>query len=331
MKMKWYQPEYVAIILGLIVLFALSFFAYNALNIKFDKKKAELGNRSSCRTVYWKQKIRNWTDYFWSNSMRFAWITLILISLIAYGIAIDISWNMDQGAYLSIFFSIVTIIFFAFSYISYKNFPIKAKAALEEFENAIKNGIKKEISFEGDSIQKFTKESDTIDANEQIFDFVIGTKKIDFPPFESRAPKKPVIAERKLEFLILSKEYFSICQGATPFNLLDPAKLPDKKKCAPKKAAGPCREYYYSQMKNVSYEGEKITIYFNNGDEAVTYSCPKKLGKHTAVLKALKEKLRITERQRLSKIDEYKKFTDIKKETIKEREVHEDEEEESEE
>jgi hypothetical protein len=211
----------------------------------------------------------------------------------------------------------LTIIFFIFSYISYKNFPPKAKAALEEFEKAIKDGIKKEISFEGDSIQKFTKESHTMDADESIFDFVVGTKKIDFPPFENRAPKKPVIAERKLEFLILSKEYFSICQGATSFNLLNPEKLPDKKKCGPKKAAGPCREYYYSQMKNVSYEGEKITIYFNNGDETVTYSCPKKLGKHTAVLKALKEKLRITERQRLSKIDEYRKFTDIKKEIIK--------------
>ncbi len=42
--------------------------------------------------------------------------------------------------------------------------------------------------------------------------------------------KKPVIKSRKLEFLILSREYFSICKGATPFNLLEPKRAPIAKK-----------------------------------------------------------------------------------------------------
>jgi hypothetical protein len=301
---------------------------FTAAQIKYEKKKTEITNSASCRQVFRQQSIRNWTDYFWSNSMRFAWITLILISIIIYGFTIAINLHIKEGSYISIIFSIITIFFFYFSYKSYKNFPEKAKAALIEFETAIKGGIGKETNYDGDNIQKFTKESDRIDENEDIFEFPVGPKKINFPPFENRPPKKPIFAERKLEFLFLSKEFFSICQGATPFNLLNPAKLPDKKKCAPKKAAGPCKEFYYSQVKNVTYENESVTIYFNNGDETITFSSPKKLGKHSAVIAAFRDKLRITERQRLSKVDEHKKFIDIQedKNTINENEEEVDEE-----
>jgi signal transduction histidine kinase len=309
--LKWLEIEGIALILALAVFVALGFFVYNALNIKFDKKKTELTNLSSCRQVQWREFTRNWTDYFWSNSMRFAWITLILISFIIYGAAISINFNIKEGAYISILFSILSFIFFIFSYISYKNFPGKAKAALEAFEQKIRDGIQKEISFEGDNIQQYAAESDKMDTKETTFEFAVGPKKVDFPPFESRPPKKPVIKERKLEFLILSREYFSICKAATPFNLLNPAKLPDKKKCAPKTACGECSEYYYSQMKRVIYEDEKIKIFFNNDEKTIEYTCPKRLGKHKAILKALKEKLRITERQRLAKIQEHEKFEEI--------------------
>jgi hypothetical protein len=246
--------------------------------------------------------------------MRFAWITLILISSIIYGAAIAINLNITWGAYISIFFSIISLIFFTFSYISYKNFPAKAKAELDAFEKKIRDCIQKETNFEGDNIEQYAAKSDNMSNQAIIFEFAVGAKKVDFPPFESRPPKKPVFAERKLEFLILSREYFSICKSATPFNLFNPAKLPEKKKCAPKTACGECSEYYYSQMKRVTYEDEKIKIFFNNDEETIEYNCPKKLGKHKAVLKAIKEKLRITERQRLSKIDEHKKFTDIREE-----------------
>jgi len=308
--MKWFTIEHVALLLLLIVVLALSFFIYSALNIKYEKKKAEYSNQSTCRQVYRQQFIRNWTDYFWSNSMRFAWITLTLISIIIYGITVAIYLHVEEAAYVSIFFSIITILFFIFSYVSYKNFPQKAKKALTDFENAIKAGLQKETDLNGDIIQKFAKEN--AGEEEYLFDFVIGPKKIDFPPFENRPAKKPVISERKLEFLLLSREFFSICQGATPFNLLNPERLPQNKKCALKKAAGACKEYYYSQVKNVTYENENIVIYFNNGDEPIKYSCPKKLGKHAEIINAFRDKLRITERQRLAKIDEHKKFIDIK-------------------
>ncbi len=77
--------------------------------------------------------------------------------------------------------------------------------------------------------------------------------------------KKPVIKSRKLEFLILSREYFSICKGATSFNLLEPKRAPIAKKCIILKNAGECNEYYYSQMQNVEYDGEAIVIKYSAG------------------------------------------------------------------
>jgi hypothetical protein len=326
--LEWFNIENLALLLILFVLITLSGFIYTALNIKYDKTKTEYTNSYNCRQVKRKQFIRNWTDYFWSNSIRFAWITLILLSIITYGITIAKNFNIVEGAYISVIFSIITFLFFIFSFISYKNFPSKAKAALDEFESAIKAGINKETTYDGDNIQRHSDESSEMDTKLTIFEFTVGPKKIDFPPFESRPPKKPIIEKRKLEFLVLSREYFNICQSATPFNLLNPEKLPAKKKCAPKKAAGPCKEYYYSQVKYVTYEEEHIMIFFNTNDETIKYSSPKRLGKHANVISAFREKLRITERQRLTKVDEHKKFIDIQedKNTINENEEEVDEE-----
>ena len=329
--LKWLTIENIAIILGLFVFLALTIFIYTALNIKYDKKKTEYTNNYGCRQVMRKQLIRNWTDYFWSNSMRFAWITLILVSIIIYGATISKNFGMIAGAYISIAFSIITFFFFLFAFISFKNFPAKAKAALEEFENAIKKGINKETNYDGDNIQLYSEESDNIDTPKEIFDFIVDPKKIKFPPFESRPPKQPIIEKRKLEFLFLAREFFSIYSSATPFNLLDPAKLPEKKKCAPKKIAGGCKEYYYSQVKYVTYEDEKIMIYFNNEDETIELACPKKFGKHAAVISAFREKLRITERQRLTKIDEHKKFIDIKSDDIEDNDTEDGDDTENEE
>ncbi len=89
-------------------------------------------------------------------------------------------------------------------------------------------------------------EHDEFDTEPQIFEFPVNIEKFDYPLFERNPMKKPVIKSRKLEFLILSREYFSICKGATPFNLLEPKRAPIAKKCIILKNAGECNEYYYS-------------------------------------------------------------------------------------
>jgi len=301
----------ILIVLSTAISVGFLYFSYLIVSPKVTKKKAAYGNAAACRKVYREQRRRNYINYFWSDSMRFAWISLFLFFFILLGIALAISFKVLIGYILSIISAFIFVFFLIFSYISYFRFEAKAKAKLIEFENAIKAGIEKEISFEGDNIQSFSNDDEKMDTSVQKFEFAVETKKVPYPPFEKNAKKQPIIRSRKLEFLILSREYFSICKGATAFDLLDPKRGAIPKKCAEIKGAGECNEYYYSQMKNVIYEDETIKILFNNGDDPVEYKSPKALGKHKDILKAIKEKLRITERQRLSKIDEHKKYEDI--------------------
>jgi hypothetical protein len=303
---------YLAPVFALIVLLALGIFILILIQMNVNKKTTAMSNNSACRKINIEKFIRNWTDFFWSNSMRFAWITLFLLTIIIYSYVGYARFHIFAGAVISVIFSIITLIFFYLAWKSYYAFEEKAKKRLTAFEDTIKENIDKEISFDGDKIQAFSKEDTDMDTDEQKFYFPVGTKKIAFPLFQKNVKKQPIIAERKLEVLILSREYFSICQSATPFNLLNPKQGPVPKKCAEVKASGECEEHYYSQMRNVLYKDDAIQIIFDNEDDNIIFKCPKLAPNRKPAIKALKEKLRITERQRLSKIDEHKKFKDIK-------------------
>jgi len=271
-----------------------------------DIQKATLSNKEECKRKELKERIDNWYYFFWSNPLRFVWISIFVLFLIFLGIAFGTFW----WVLASVFFTLLYIPFLIFAYRSYYWFPVEAKKRLDEFENAIIDGIKKEITFDGDNIQSFANKDEEFDTNPQIFTFPVEVTKFDYPLFETRAPKKPVIKTRKLEFLILSREYFSICKGASKFDLLNPPKAPLAKKCAYVKNAGECNEYYYSQMQNVEYDGKAIHIIYNTGTPDVSFPCKK--GTHKPAMKALKDKLRLTERQRLKKIQEHKYYEDVK-------------------
>jgi hypothetical protein len=235
------------------------------------------------------------------------WITIFFLFLILLGIAI----GGFGGVLFSVFVTLWYIPFLIFARKSYVWFPKVAKERLEKFEEAIINGIKKEITFEGDNIQKFSDKDDEFDTEPRIFIFPVNIKKFDYPIFEKNPLKRTVIRERKLEFLILSREYFSICKGATPFNLLEPKRAPLPKKCVELKLAGECNEFYYSQMQNVQYNGKAIVIIYNTGTPNVEFVCKKGPVQKNA-MKALKEKLRLTERQRLRKLEEHRSYEEIK-------------------
>jgi hypothetical protein len=315
---------YLAPVFALIVILALGIFILILAQMNINKKTTAMSNNSACRKVKIEKFIRNWTDFFWSNPMRFAWITLFLLTIIIYSYVGYAHFHIFSGAVISLIFSIITLIFFYFSWKSYYAFEKKAKKRLTAFEDAIKTGIDKEISFEGDNIQSFSKENEEMDTDEKRFYFPTGTKKVPYPLFQKNSKKQPIIKERKLEVLILSREYFSICKSATPFNLLDPKLGPPAKKCAEVKASGECEEHYYSQMRNVLYKDGAIQIIFDNEDDKIIFECPKMAPDRKPAIKALKEKLRITERQRLTKIDEHKKFIDIKHDIIKDNDIDED-------
>jgi len=73
---------YLALILAGIVLIVLFRFILILLQMKVNKQTAAMSNNAACRKVKRETLIRNWTDFFWSNSMRFAWITLGLFTII---------------------------------------------------------------------------------------------------------------------------------------------------------------------------------------------------------------------------------------------------------
>jgi hypothetical protein len=286
-------------IVALIILGIGAYVGYYFLNKKRQGKKASKDKEKKAAQAARTKKMRNRVDYFWKEPWTFAWIITFLTFFISLGFAVGTFY----GLLSSIIFIIISIFFGLFAYNSYVSFPIKAKAELTKFEDALRKSLQNEISFEGDNIQKFSDKDDQFDTTPNIVPFVIAPTKIDFPPFEKVAGKKPIIATRKLEFLILSREYFSICQKASTFDLLNPKKA----------NAGECDEYYYSQMQNVTYNGKAITIKYNNdtGHEDVSFVC-KKGGDQKKAMKALKEKLRLTERQKLQKIQEHKHYEDLK-------------------
>jgi len=246
--------------------------------------------------------------------MRFAWIMLFLIFFIALGASLCI-YSKIIGLTITIIFSIITFFFLRFSIKSYKEFQEKATQQLKDFETQIEEAVKGEICFDADNIQQFSSKDDAFYTEPDLFSFPSAVTKIPFPPYETRPMKQAIIATRKLEFLILSREYFSICKDAATFDLLNPKRAGPPKKCVElPRTAGECREYYYSQIRNVRYDEKDESIhiiYYHEEDEDIVFKCKKMAPNRKPAMKALKGKLRLTERQKLHKIDEHEKYEKI--------------------
>jgi len=283
-----------------------------------QKKKTAKTNRQACNAIKRAIIRQNLSDYFWSDHMRAAWIMLFLLFSMAVAFSLAVISNsitsIISSLLIGVIFAIVTFFFVRFAIRSYKAFPEKAAQALKTFEEEIDASLKSEISFNGDNIQSFTDEDNEFDTTPKIFSFPAKITKVPFPPYETAAPKQPIVATKKVDFLVLSREYFSICKNVAIFNLLNPALGPEKKGCPKKKGvAGECHEHYYSQMRNVEYDSEKECIriiYYDERDD-VEFNCKKLAPNRKPAMKALKEKLRLTERQRLRKIDEHEKYENI--------------------
>jgi len=297
------------ILISLLLVILLGYVLYYNLNKTIKDRYAAKTKEQDCAKEKAKIDQRNRTDYFWKEHMTFSWIILFLLFSIFFGFATK---NIF-GIIFSILAIVIFIYFMKFAITSYKSFEEKAKKRIDDFEAQVRASIDSEISFNGDNIQTFTNEDEKFDTNVQKFEFPTAITKIPFPPLEKNAKKHKIISTRKLEFLVLSREYFSICKNTATFNLLEP-KL-DAKCMEAKGSGGECNEYYYSQMQNVQYDNKEecIRIIYNTdtGHEDVTFSCKKAAPNRKPAMKALKEKLRLTERQKLHKIDEHKKYEEI--------------------
>jgi len=313
------------ILISLLLVILLGYVLYYNLNKTIKDRYAAKTKEQDCAKEKAKIAKRNSSDYFWKEHMTFSWITLLFGLSIFFGFA---TRNIF-GIIFSIVLIFLFIYFMKFAISSYKTFEEKAKKRIDAFETQVRTSINSEISFNGDNIQSFTNEDDEFDTNVKMFEFPTSVTKISFPPLEKDAKNHKIISTRKLEFLVLSREYFSICKNTATFNLLEP-KL-DAKCMEAKGSGGECNEYYYSQMQNVQYDNKEecIRIIYNTdtGHEDVTFSCKKAAPNRKPAMKALKEKLRLTERQKLHKIDEHKKYEELK-ERRKQNEVSDETEEE---
>jgi len=296
--------------IAMLLIFILSFGSLGIVRLYryFTTTKTVLTNKEKCYKVKRQDFINNWTKYFWSNKWRFVWISVFFLFLILLGIAI----GGFGGILFSVFIALCYLPFLWWARKSYVLFPKYAKEKLASFEEAIKNAIKKDTeTLKGDNIQKFSDTNNEFDIKPQIFNFPVGVEKFDYPLFEPNPVKKTVIKRRKLEFLVLAKEFFRVYKNATTFDLINPARAPLPKGCVELKGAGPYKEHYYSQMQNVEYDGKAIVIKYtkSSGIPDVHFTCKK--GTEGPALSAFQEKLRIIERQRLGKIQEYKYYKDI--------------------
>jgi len=310
---------FLTVLFGVSILTLLAYYYYSLSSAKYKKKKTELSNNAECKKANKAIRTRNNTDFLWADLNRIKTIVGFFALFAIFFILFTLVSTSSLGKLFGIigFFITISLFIFAglFAYKSYQEFETKAKARLTEYENRILAVIEKETSFEGDNIQSFSDKDEEFDTQPKTFSFPTKVTKIPFPPFEKKAAKHPIIATRKLEFLILSREYFSICKGAGTFDLLNPKQAPVAKKCAEVPGgAGECHEYYYSQMQNVQYDDKEecIRIIYNDDIEDVTFACKKNAPNRKPAMKALKEKLRLTERQKLNKIQEHKSYEDIK-------------------
>ena len=297
------------------------YFSYYFLNRNIQVKLGARSKKKTCNQANRAIAMRNMTDYFWKETRTFTWIVIFLTFFIALGF---VTWTF-WGLLSSILLMILAVFFGIFAYKSYNSFEAKAKARLTEFEDSVRKSIRAEISFNGDNIQSFSDKDEAFDTEPKIFEFPTGISKIAFPPLEKNPKKHPIISTKKLEFLVLSREYFSICKGAGTFNLLAPKQGPLPKGCAELKGVGgECNEYYYSQMQNVQYDAKeeciRIIYNANSGHADVTFACKKIAPNRKPAMKALKEKLRLTERQKLQKIQEHKSYEDIRDKRAKKEE-----------
>ncbi len=314
---------FAALVLSVIGSYILLYM--NKADAEYAKKKKEVENKIKCKQVEIAYKKRLWNEYFWHKPMRFFWISFIFIIAIFIAM-LPINLNNIYIDILSVILALIIfaayIYFLVFAYKRYVNFEKIAKEKLETFEKPIKDGVKGAVSYPGDKVRQYQLEDEIM--SEDLNDIIIieqptEVNKLDFPPF-APAPKKTIINERKLEFLVFTNEFVCSFTGASKFNLLKPARKPEKDGCEEKNkgALGPSsQEYYYSTISYGKIEDDTFKLILKDGREVELFTvkgkAPDIKKRSGEIMKVLKHKLRITERQQLRKVDEYAKLEYIKK------------------
>ncbi len=284
---------------------------------KYKDKKKSKNNKKKCRVVERAYKTRLWQEFFWETPKKFLNISFVFFLLIFI--------TINTRELFFIFIGLLILIFYIYfiyqSYLKYKIFPIEAKKRIEEFETPIRDGVRKAVSFPGDTVKQYLLGDELTSQdlhNIIIIEQVQDVKKIDYPPFIPDKDKA-IISERKLSFVVFTNEFICAFVGASKFNLIKPDRKEEKDGCEEKlKGAlgGTEQEHYYSKIEFGKFEENTFKIYYRDGREfelvTLAGKAPELKDKKAKVMAALKLKLRVTERQVLRKVDEYTKLEQLK-------------------
>ncbi len=304
-----------SIILDLLLLLSLAIgLAFLSLQVlekynNYQEKKEENKDNQSCEEKKDAVLDKIEEDFRWFSPEYYSFRTLLITFLVALGLALGYTLSgipSITALILSFLAFIGLLVFLRMAHTRYTQAQNPAKEKLDTFEEQLDKSLNKAIEFQGDKIQSFSKADEEFDTETKSFTFVVKKVKKSFPKFwNSKAPS--FIIEQKKEFLVLSSDYFNIFKNASTFDLLNP-KFNKDCELAPANV-GEGIEHYYSQMKSVEYNKDEgaIVIYYYN-DEPVKFICKK----DAKAIKALQEKLRLTERQRLRKIDEHENYEKIR-------------------
>ncbi len=303
------------------VFFAYIYIIYPPVKDKTTATTTKWKNKLECEKIKKEAVLNSWTIYLWAYPKRViiintAFILAFFFSVFLYAIT---------GVWFYIIIFVFYLVALKYQYKWYKEFPVIAEEKLKEHEAAIEDALLKGIKSAGDQVEEILSQSDAIKDTPleylaplklDVIKHPTGVSKFDFPPFvELPAPKKKVIKTRQMQYLILTRDFIYVALSPTPFDLLNPKRGDEKKKCALVRAPGPTRDYYYSMIRRVYYDkdegGIKIVFFNEDYEKPILIKVAKEPDAKPTIFK-IKERLRLLERQRLSKVDEIYKFYAIK-------------------
>ncbi len=294
-----------------ITIYTYFYFFYPVIKNRIDKKIKEYKKKqSSFNLKKWRKKIL----YLWADSTKLLkWNLYFLAAFI-----VSVFLYIVTGIWFYILILLLYLIFLKIFFETYNEFPELVSKALQEHEKAIEENVLKEIEIHYDSINE---ELNNLQKQEnfkfkfddtQIVKFPIEEKKANFPPFAKwGGVKQTVVLERRLQFLVFKRDFFSTALNPTKFNFLKPEK---NKKKELVRAAGPTKDYFYSKIKKIEYKDEILTIQFQNGNEELEdfkLKCKAPISKQ--IIKNIRDRRRVLERIYLDRIGEFQKFSMLKK------------------
>jgi len=309
------------IILFILIVIAFHLYVvYPNIKIKVDSWITKLKNLWACKKVKEQEAKEKWTIYIWAYPKRVLLLNIAFI--LAFFFSLYLYFLTGIWFHLIVITGYVVLIKYLIKW--YQELPKIAEEKLKKHEKKLESELKKQIKSIADKVEEILSKEEMIkntpleylaNLHFDIIKHPTDIKKLDFPPFIKIPPaKKKVIKSRKMQYFILTRDFIYAALEPTPFDLLNPKRENEKKKCVEVVKVGPTRDYFYSMIRRVFYDKDAkgIRIEFREEiEKPIVMKVAKEADAKPSVFK-IKERLRLIERQTLGKVDEIYKFSAIK-------------------